>query len=168
MWGNRGKGAMLRYCCNGERGATKDYEEAVLAYIEYYHVRALRCKCGFYIFNVIKIILIGMLPVLQAAGVVNSIPWIIAAFSSGILITESILELWRFKEKWILYRSTCNRLMTVQRQYAGKWGNSGKEMEEYIAEVEAIISGEGNKWIEVSKDKKHKEDKKDDKKDSDK
>ena len=52
--------------------------------------------------------------------------------------------------------------MTVQRQYVGKRENSGKEMEEYIAAVEAIISGEGDKWIEVSKDKK------DDKDDSDK
>ncbi|MEY8483887.1 DUF4231 domain-containing protein [Lachnospiraceae bacterium 48-21] len=159
---NGGKGEMRYYCCNGGGCDTKDYEEVVLAYIEYYHVRARRCKCGFYIFSVIKIVLIGMLPVLQAAGIVNSIPWIIAIFSSGILITESILELWRLKEKWILYRSTCNRLMTVQRQYVGKRENSGKEMEEYIAAVEAIISGEGDKWIEVSKDKK------DDKDDSDK
>lgn len=153
---------MLRYCSNGERGEAKDYEDAVLAYIEYYHVRARRCKCGFYIFSVIKTILIGMLPVLQAAGIVNSIPWIIAAFSSGILITESILGLWRLKEKWILYRSACNRLMTVQRRYVGKRGNSGKEMKEYIEAVEAIISGEGDKWIEVSRDKK------DDKEESDK
>ena len=159
---NGGKGEMRYYCCNGGGCDTKDYEEVVLAYIEYYHVRARRCKCGFYIFSVIKIVLIGMLPVLQAAGIVNSIPWIIAIFSSGILITESILELWRLKEKWILYRSTCNRLMTVQRQDVGKRENSGKEMEEYIAAVEAIISGEGDKWIEVSKDKK------DDKDDSDK
>lgn len=151
--GNGGKGEIRYYCCNCGGYETKDYEEVVLAYIEYYHARARRCKCGFYVFSVIKIVLIGMLPVLQVAGIVNSIPWIIAIFSSGILITESVLELWRFKEKWILYRSTCNRLMTVQRQYVGKRENSGKGMEEYIVAVEAIIGGEGDKWIEVSKDK---------------
>lgn len=152
--GKHEKGEMWQYCCDGGKYEMKDYEQTVLAYIEYYHVRAKRCKFGFYIFSLVKIILIGMLPVLQAAGVVDNISWIIAAFSSGILITESVMELWRLKEKWILYRSTCNHLMTIQRQYAGKFGNSREEMEAYIEAVETIISGEGNKWIEVSKDRK--------------
>lgn len=147
------KGKMQRYCYGGDSGE-RDYDQVVSEYIEYYHTKARRCKFGFHVFSLIKIMLIGIMPVLQAAGIVEDVPWTIAALSSGILVVESVIELWRLKEKWILYRSTCNRLMTLQRQHKGRSGKPDKEMEEYIAMVEAVINSEGDSWIELSKDKK--------------
>ena len=145
------KDKIQKYCYGGEENG-RDYDQIVLTYIEYYHLKAQRYKRGFYMFSLIKIIMIGILPVLQIAGISTSVPWVITAFSSGIIVVESITELWRLREKWILYRNTCNRLMTVQRQYMRSRGKGNKRMRKYIEAVEAVINEEGNGWSKISKD----------------
>lgn len=93
-------------------------------------------------------------------GIVEKMPWLVAVFSLGILFIESVLEVWRLKDKWILYRSTCNNLMSIQRQYAGI---GKKKLDartiDYINVVEAVINGESGQWIELSRDMKNDKDK---------
>ena len=146
---------MNQYCCGTRDRNIIEYDHTVFAYIQYYHIRARRCKNWYYMFSFAKVILVGMIPVLQAMSMIEKYPWVLAAFSSGILVLESAVELFKLKEKWRLYRNTCNQLMTVQRKYAsGCWENINKEAKEYIEDVEAIINGEAGMWMEISKGKK--------------
>lgn len=145
-----------QYCCDRGICRRDNYDKLILAYIDYYHKRALKCKWAFLIISLAKIILIGMLPVFQMTEVLGNFPWIITVLSSGTLIIESILELWRLKEKWILYRNTCNRLMAVQRQYAETIEDKDSDLEKYISAIEYIINEEGNKWLETFRDKRTK------------
>lgn len=152
------KEGIQQYCCDREKCRRENYDKLALSYIDYYHKRATISKWSFLLFNLAKIILIGMLPVFQMTCIVDAYPWIITALASGALIMESIIELWRLKEKWILYRSTCSRLMAVQRQYAGKTQDDDPDLEKYVADIELIISEEGSKWLETFQDKTVKKD----------
>lgn len=143
------------YYYNADKMDIKEYDRIVSDYIKYYHFRADRCKRGFYFCTVLKLMLIAILPIIQAAELLETLPWCIAAFSSGIFLIESILELWRFREKWILYRSTCNSLISVQRQFMGKGAEGVNEKrQEYIDIVEGIIGEEGNAWGKMVRETK--------------
>lgn len=143
------------YYYNTCENSIEEYDRVVKSYIKYYHLRARRCKRGFYFWSVLKLILLAIMPVLQAAGVLVSITYLVAAISSGILLIESILELWRFREKWVLYRSTCNQLMSIQRFFMESRANDvDKKRLEYVEAVEAIIGDEARSWREISKDVK--------------
>lgn len=144
--------AMEPYYCNSRDRDIKEYDKVVSSYITYYHVRASRCKYTFYIFSLIKLVLLACLPIFQAAKLLEEMPWFIQIFSSIIFIIESALEILRLKEKWILYRSTCNNLMSIQRQYAGIGKRNWDERTlDYINAVEEVINGEARQWVELSK-----------------
>lgn len=146
------------YYYNADRMDIKEYDRIVSAYIRYYHLRANRCKFGFYLWTILKLVLVAVLPVIQAVKLLDEFPWFVTAFSSGIFLIESILELWRFREKWILYRSTCNSLISVQRQFMGKnVEGTNERRREYIEIVEGIIGEEGKTWGEMTKDAKIKD-----------
>lgn len=154
---NKWMNDMSQYCCDDKDWNTIEYNKAVSAYIKYYHIRAKRCKYAYYVLSLIKIMLVGTLPVLQAVGIIDTCSWLVAAFSSGILILESTMELFKLRDKWRLYRNTCNQLMTVQRKYTGERVSifeAKTKAKEYIATAEAIINGEAGMWLEISKDTK--------------
>ena len=131
-------------------GLQNSYDKIVLKYIEYYHMRAQKCKNRYYLCNTIKLIAIASVPVLQAIGVTQKYSWCIALMSAITLFTESIMGMTRFNEKWVSYRDTCNRLMSIQRQNAIVCGNvlNGQE-KQYIDEVESLVGEEARNWIKA-------------------
>lgn len=133
----------------------EDYDQIVSSYIKYYHFRARKCKNSFYFWSMLKLLMVAVLPVIQSAGLLENLPWVVVAFSSGIFLIESILELWRFREKWILYRSTCNSLLSVQRCFMSSQEDGINEKRlEYIKIVESIIGEEARTWNDIAKNEK--------------
>ena len=67
---------------------------------------------------------------------------------------ESVIELFRMKEKWILYRKVGNDLMREGRQYAMKAGgyqdgDEEKNFRIFVANAENIISEESSSWKQM-------------------
>ncbi|RHO73517.1 DUF4231 domain-containing protein [Ruminococcus sp. AF45-4BH] len=129
----------------------KDYLIIVGKYIEYYHYRAKKCKTEYYGLSIVKYVALAAIPVIQSFGGIGKYPWIAAVASSVCLLIESILKLWKTEEKWILYRSTSNTLMSEQRQYVTKKGKYFQKedcLAEFVENVECIVDDEARRWIE--------------------
>ena len=151
------KEEILEFCFKGQTGSSDTYLEIVDAYIVYYHMRAQKCKIQFYVFNVVKYLTLAIIPVIQALGGIDKYPWIATISASVCLFIETILKLWRTEEKWILYRSTNNTLMSEKRQYITSKGSYNKvedSFELFVERVESIIDDEAHKWVATFKEKK--------------
>lgn len=130
----------------------------VTSYIEYYHMRARGCKAAFYTTNIMKFLLLGLIPVLQVAKLFEGSSWVLTAITSGIVFIESIQELFRMKDKWVLYRDSCNKLLSLQRRFLGGGGTqSEEERKQYISDVERLIGEEAGLWLGMAKEEKKKE-----------
>lgn len=125
-------------------------------YITYYHIRAKRCKICFYVCNIIKCSALAIIPVIQVCGGMEKYSWFGTVSASICLLVETILKLFRMEEKWILYRTTANALMSEKRKYMVSDGfkkNPREYFEEFVTNIEAIIDGEGHKWIATFQEK---------------
>jgi hypothetical protein len=82
-------------------------------------------------------------------------------FAAGvILLLESMQQLNKWQENWILYRSTCEGLRNEQHLYNEKAGPYAKlpadEAHRVLAErVGALASAEHSKWVAVAREKVH-------------
>lgn len=147
----KNKKSLSRFYFQKDDDVEKDYLAIVGKYIEYYHFRAKKCKREYYGFSIVKYVALAAIPVIQSFGGIKKYPWLAAIFSSLSLLIESILKLWKTEEKWILYRSTSNTLMSEQRQYVVKRGKqleNEDEFGEFVKRVESVVDDEARKWIE--------------------
>lgn len=134
----------------------KKYMESVINYIEYYNYRSRSCKYSFYILMIIKMVSLGIIPVLELAQTNGSWAVRIGMVSFFGLLCEALQEAFRLKEKWILYRNTYNILTSEQRQYAvkkGKYKGSSEDFQKFVENVEEIIGDEARKWDKAVKKK---------------
>ncbi|XCP85341.1 DUF4231 domain-containing protein [Roseburia hominis] len=144
------------YFMKGHESTEEEYFEVVNNYIRYYARRAKRCKYQYYGFNIIKFIALAAIPIIQMIDVTADRPWIAAMASSICLLVESIMGMWRTREKWIIYRDTYNQLGREQRIYAtgsGKYAEKEKRFHKFVMNIEALISDEARKWCEVVREK---------------
>lgn len=145
---------ILKFCFKGEKESDDTYLEIIDAYIIYYHMRAQRCKWLFYILNVIKYFTLAVIPIVQGFRGIEQHPWVATISASVCLFIEAILKLWRTEEKWILYRSTNNTLMSEKRQYItskGLYNSVTDPFEMLVERVESVIDDEAHKWVATFK-----------------
>lgn len=151
---------ILKFCCS-DYEHDYDYDKVVQQYIVYYHRRAVRCKWEYYILNTIKFIIIAGLPVFQVVGIADKFKWSVTAASSAILLLESFTGMVHFKDKWILYRNTCNQLMSIQRKhYFYEEDKIDDCILQYMQEVESVIGEEAKIWYDTSSKSKEKKNQK--------
>lgn len=140
-------------CCEATE---EEYFEVVNNYIRYYARRAKRCKYQHYGFNIVKFIALAAIPVIQMFDATADMPWVAGIASSICLLVESVMGLWRTREKWIIYRDTYNQLVREQRIYAtgsGVYGKKKKRFRKFVMNIENLISDEARKWCEVVREK---------------
>lgn len=137
-------------------GLASEYVEVVENYIEYYHMKAQRNRALYYLINGLRILSVGIIPVIQATKWGQSMP-AVATFASFICLSmESMLSLTKCKNKWINYRTHCNMLLEACRSFGtDQMGMPPKKaaFEQFQAAVEAIISDEGAKWEKTTRKK---------------
>lgn len=131
-----------------------EYFKVVHSYIQYYYERARAYKIWYLGLSVTKLLILAMIPVSQTFVQLSDLPWIAAGASSLCILLESVMELFRMKEKWILYRKVGNDLMCEGRQYVMKAGGYQDEDEEknfriFVANVENIIGEESSSWKQM-------------------
>lgn len=148
---------ILEFCFKEKIQREKDYLKIVDTYITYYHMRAQICKRRFYIGNIIRYFVLAVIPIIQIIGGIDKYPWAATISSSTCLFIEALLRFLRAEEKWILYRSTNNALMSEKRKYLTLEENY-KDIEnpfgEFVKQVESIIDDEAHKWVTTFKEKK--------------
>lgn len=128
------------------------YMEIVKNYIEYYHVRARKCKFEYQFLSVTKYIALALIPIVQAIGMLQKFPWMATFLTSLCMLIESVLLMRKTKEKWIHYRAMANEVMGEQRKYRALEGrNSGIKFEEFVNRMENLVSEEAKKWCETVK-----------------
>ena len=97
----------------------QEYLNVVFNYIRYYNIRAFRCKWGFYGTSLIKILSLSGITFLKVAGENGAdFSTVAAVVTTMCLAIEGIVALFKWQEKWILYRNTQNALMREERQFA--------------------------------------------------
>lgn len=134
------------------------YFKVVHNYVRYYYERARVYKIWYLGLSVTKLLILAMIPVSQTFAQLSELPWIAAGASSLCILLESVMELFRMKEKWVLYRKVGNDLMREGRQYAMKAGVYQDDEEEkrdeknfriFVANAENIISEESASWKQM-------------------
>lgn len=131
-----------------------EYFRVVHNYVQYYYKRASLYKIWYLGLSVTKLLILAMIPVSQTFAKLSDLPWIAAGASSLCILLESVIELFRMKEKWVLYRKVGNDLMREGRQYAMKAGAYQDEDEEknfriFVVNAENIIGEESSSWKQM-------------------
>lgn len=128
----------------------EDYLKIVSNYIEYYNIRAFCCKMSFYITNLAKILgLSGVTIVKMIESDGNNFSTIAAIIAAMCLILEGVNSLFRWHEKWILYRNVQNILMGEVRKFVVKKGiyqDEDNSFSIFVETVENIIDDEAHRW----------------------
>lgn len=137
-----------KYYLDGmENQNEKDYLIIVSNYIQYYHCRAWRCKVMYYVLCALKVALVASITI--SCVISSEYRLYSVAASAMILFLERIIDLFKFKEKWILYRNTNNILMHEIRCYVAcdsNESNSNERFMKFVNSVEKIIGNEAEKW----------------------
>lgn len=138
----------------GEMNESK-YLTIVHNYIQYYYERADKYKIWYLALSVAKFLVLAAIPVSQTLTQFVSLPWLAAGGSSLCILLESVTELFRMKDKWILYRRVGNDLMSEERQYVMRVGVYQEEDEDrnfrlFVTNVENIIGKEASSWSQLS------------------
>ena len=101
-----------------------------------------------------------LLQSLQAIGMLDQYAWTVTGLSAKkktktkqsaiVLFVEPFMEMTRFREKWLMYRNTCNQLLSIQRQNAMHTYRKEDEKYEarlqYVQAVEELV-GDGTLFI---------------------
>lgn len=142
------------YLTEQTRKKDREYLDIVSNYIKYYHKRADGYRNWYLALSTIKLVALSVIPVMQASEWLSGFPWIAAVASSGCLFVESVTGLFHMRDKWHLYRSVENRLMSEERQYASKKGtyfHDKKRFHTFVENVKHIINEEGLEWKQMMK-----------------
>lgn len=127
--------------------------------IKWYDDKSNSAQKKYKIFQYIKIILASIIPLLSGYSSNFSIAIIIGICGSIIAIIESIIELNKYHENWIEYRSTCELLKYHKYLYitnSSPYNNSDETKDNlFIRNIETIISSENNNWKINQKEKKN-------------
>lgn len=139
-------------------GKVGDYLDIVGCYIEYYDRRAKRCKFEYYSLSIAKYIALALIPVLEVVKF-SATPALVTSLTSFSLLIESVLELWKTKEKWSNYRLVNSMLMSAQRRFISDGKPENEEaFRSFVDEIETMITDEARKWVETIKSKKKEKD----------
>lgn len=131
-----------------------EYFRIMHNYVQYYYKRANLYKIWYLSLSVTKLLILAMIPVSQTFAGLSALPWIAAGASSLCILLESVTELFRMKEKWVLYRKVGNDLMREGRQYAMKAGgyqdgDEEKNFRIFVTNAENIINEESSSWKQM-------------------
>lgn len=133
---------------NPSKTEPEEYDRIVTTYIQYYNWRARRYRYAYYFFGVLKLLLLALLPISQVFLYPKQMDVVIVIVPTVIIFIESLLALFQCREKWYLFRNTCNQLSGVQRYYMATVRNEVEDKrKEYVAQVENLISDEARNWL---------------------
>ena len=126
-------------------------KERLTKQIDWYDKKSIRYKRLYHTFQIIKIIIAALITLLSVLSEIKYISFIIALCGALVIVLESINQLYKYHEKWIQYRTTCEQLRYHKYLYeTNSYIYSANEtfFNKFVKNVEQIISSENNQWKE--------------------
>lgn len=130
--------------------------ETVEREIDWYSKSATRSMIWHRVWKVAELLCAAVIPVLAVVGESRSIRLTTAAFGAFVVFSGSLQSLFRWNEKWLLWRSTAGKLMREKRLYiAGVKDYVQKETRDArLAEkMDEIIANESDAWLSAQQSK---------------
>lgn len=133
----------------------EEYSKTVNHFIFYYHKRAQVYKIWYLSLNVIKLILLALIPISQTLKVQIDLAWLVTGSSSLCILLESVTKLFLMRNKWLLYRKTETDLMHEKRKYATGTGvytgrSDPDKFNIFVYNVESILGNESSDWYDIA------------------
>ncbi len=99
-------------------------------------------------FQILQVVSAALVPVLTGAEIGSKVA--VGSFGAIAAVTTAIISLYKFQERWIQYRSTCETLK--HEKYLYVTGVAPYDQEDrfslLVHRVEALISKEHSRWAE--------------------
>lgn len=149
--GNKKTQYSERYIVQRHGYADNGYESCIENYMDYYDRRGKKYKRLYYLFNVIKLFAATSIPIIEIIFGDNGVGWVVVLASGIAIFSESVIEKFKMKERYLSYRSTCDKLGSEQRMYMTRCGCYKGEKDplgKYVERVELIIELENGMWKE--------------------
>lgn len=122
-------------------------EKRVKEQIEWNESNSSRNKNCYIIFSVF--ILVGSI---VTATLVNTCPCFVQIVSLFVAISTGLLNFYNFKEKWIIYRMTAERLKKEEDLFDNNCGEyKDKSLDVYTINIERILDESNQLWVESFK-----------------
>lgn len=128
----------------------KEYiESRVNDQIEYYDNQSVKGRNWYKGLTMVQIVCGALVPFLS--GFSANIPyseWIIGLLGVFVAISTGMLALNKYQERWINFRTTCETLRHLKYLYltGSTPYNSENSLNNFVNDVEAIISKENSDW----------------------
>lgn len=126
--------------------------------INWYDKKSMHSQRTFKWLKGIEIIIASFVPI---ASLGFNQPWLAAIMGASIAIIEGLLNLGKYHENWIEYRSICETLKHEKYMYQTKTGvyNTDECTFKYLVErIESIISKENVNWANMNRQNTRRDD----------
>lgn len=122
----------------------------------WYEAKSKSMKQSYYLSKTIVIVSSALIPLLVgfSDSINESFKYIAGALGAVVAITEGILSLKKYRENWLIYRTTAEslqreKLMLVNRIGAYSEGDEKQIFKNFVERAEQIMSSENASWISV-------------------
>jgi hypothetical protein len=126
-----------------------DKADPIVRESEWYGAKAHSCRLTYLRLKGFQIVVTAFIPVCAAlrpgAGVS-------AALAALIGVAEGILQLGRYQDNWLRYRTTREALKREERLYdaaAGPYAGAADARRLYVERTDTIVSGEQGRWLSL-------------------
>jgi hypothetical protein len=141
-----------------ERPATDDYlTERLEKQLRWYGDKSAENKKKFHLFQWIIISTSALVPIVNTIGPAGDSLRIVSSILGGIIVAvTSLIQLHKYQENWILYRTTAELLKKEKYLYLNDAGDySGldpsRKKKQLVERVEVMVSSETSKYFATHK-----------------
>ena len=141
-----------------ERPATDDYlTERLEIQLRWYGDKSAENKKKFHLFQLVIIATSALIPIVNTIGPAGDSLRIISSILGGIIVVvTSLIQLHKYQENWILYRTTAELLKKEKYLYLNDAGDySGldpsRKKKQLVERIEVIVSSETSRYFAIHK-----------------
>jgi hypothetical protein len=145
-------------CKLGMAEIQEDYVNGRLQDQLEYHSKASReNKKKFYAYQFVIIVTGALIPIVNVIAPVGDLLRLISSILGGIIVvTTALIQLYKYQENWILFRSTQELLKREKFLYLNDAGDyAGLDPEEkkriLVERIESLVSSETSKYFAIHK-----------------
>jgi len=139
------------------------FSDRLVDQIRWYSGKARDNKKKFYLLQAVIIVLAGSITIVNALRVSDNLLGYVSIVSSilggTVVIITALVQMFKYQENWILYRTTSELLKKEKYYYLNDVGpyselNAEQKKKLLVERVETVVSAETSKYFTVHKPEK--------------
>jgi uncharacterized protein DUF4231 len=126
-----------------EKGIDEVVWERLETQISWYSRNARRCKRNYTRIKLVQIIAAAFIPVLAAVDLPT---WVMGGLGAGVVVLESVQQLYQYHSNWTQYRTTAEALKHekyLAQAHAGHYATVPSPSALLAERIEGLVSQEG-------------------------